>query len=248
MKRALLILALLAGPAFGQAPAPPPAAPAAKAVAASKPSYPSGSVVFVDAAGSMSSWPLQFQVVGRPNEPKATLDGGTAVIYPGLPDGSYFVAVTASAPVEGKAPSIDTAVVTVTVGSIAPAPSPGPSPSPPPAPTPSASLARPVFVTLVYDSDSMTQQLAPIKASTAIPGSVSALNAHWLTLDVQSTAEYARRNLAAAVKQAGGPPCLVVQGSPPTPGAASPATAYPLPTPATEAAVLSFVKATLGGN
>lgn len=121
MKRAAFALILLAAPAlaFGQAPPVTPT-PIAHAVAASKPAYPSGSVVYVDAAGSTTTWPLQFSVVGRPNEPKATLDGGTGVIYPALPDGSYFVAVTASAPKEGQAPSVDTAVVAVTVGSIAP--------------------------------------------------------------------------------------------------------------------------------
>jgi hypothetical protein len=81
--------------------------------------------VFVDARGSITGkdWPLQIQVVDRPNEPKSTLDGGMGAIFPALPDGSYFIAVTASAPVEGKPPAVDTAVVSVMVG---PAPTPIP--------------------------------------------------------------------------------------------------------------------------
>jgi hypothetical protein len=93
----------------------------------------------------------------------------------------------------------------------------------------------------------MTQQLAAVKDSVTLPKSILGLNAHWLTLDVNSADEYARRNLSVAVAKAGGPPCLIVQGSPSTPGGPSPVISS-VKAPADEASTLSAIKATLGGN
>ena len=146
----LLALALLASPAFGQSPPP------AKALAQSRSSYPSGSVVFVNAAGSVSAWPLQFAVVGKPDEPKSTLDGGMGAIFPGLVDGQYFIAVTASGPVDGKPPAIDTAVVAVTVG-----------PVPKPTPTDDPTLASKIDELSATVSTGLAQIIAKLDAIPA---------------------------------------------------------------------------------
>lgn len=131
-------------------PAPPPApvtpvVPAVdvtpKAVAVARGSYPSGSAVFVDATGSRSATPLQFQVLGRPNEPLFRSEGGMGVMFPALTDGHYFVAVTATAPRDYAGPPTNTAVVDFTIG----APPKPVTPDVPPAPVaPDPAPATPI--------------------------------------------------------------------------------------------------------
>lgn len=235
MRRLLLIFALLSAPAFGQVPPPPtPPLVVAKAVAASKATYPSGSVVYVDATGSTTSWPLQFQVVGRPSEPKATLDGGNGVIYPALPDGVYFVAVSASVPVEGKPPAIDTAVVAVTIGP-PPAPAPDPTPGPPiPPPVPPAFTGK-IHATLVFDVDEPST--AQLRAST-VKADLKTLNADWY---VAPTAG-AVAGMFARFTSADGLPTIYFTDD------AGKMLGVPLKAPTSKDQVTARIKAIRGGN
>jgi hypothetical protein len=156
VKRAAFALILLAAPAlsFGQAP---PVTPPVHAVATSKPNYPSGSVVYVDATGSTTGkdWPVQIQVIGRPNEPKGTLDGGMGAIFPALPDGIYTIVVSASGPLEGQKPAIDNAAVSVTVGT---------PPTPTPTKDPIGSLSTKIDALTATINAGFTSVLAKLDA------------------------------------------------------------------------------------
>lgn len=261
-----LALVLFALPSLAQSPTPvpppipipapvpvvpvPKPMPVASAKVPDGPLY-AGDLVVLDLSASVGD-SIDCEIISPPDVTTYVTDSnGKTVAFANKAPGTYVFRVEAESVIGGKIAKSKKRVSFTTISlvpptPIPPAPDPTPAPPAPPAPAPVVTFARPAFVTLVVDSATMTPALAAVRDSVTVGPAALALGAHWLTLDVKSP-EYARRNLAAAVLAAGGPPCLIVQGSPATPGGS----AVPVgkgPAQADEASTLAWIKSIVGGN
>jgi hypothetical protein len=223
---------LLAAPALGQTPAPSPATdkpmPAAVVNVPDGPLY-AGDLVVLDGSSSIGD-SLDWELLYPADVTTFVIDSnGKTIAFANSNPGTYIFRLEAESIVGGSIVRAKKRVAIVTVSKTPqpPTPPPGPGPTPPPTPPPTpapVTLTRPAFVTLVVDSSTMasiTPSLAAIRDSTTLPAKITAANARWLTLDVPSP-EFARRNLANAVAAAGGAPCIIIQGSPTSPGGPAP--------------------------
>lgn len=254
MRTALLVWALLASPALAQTPPPTPTpvpapivVPVARITGSSL--VPAGCPIILYGEQSTAvslSWKLitpkdAFLVYDQEGRK------GILAIVPTPSPGVYKFALVATGSSVG---TFDFDFAEVTVGQAPPIPPPGPTPNPtpvpppiPPAPTP---LARGFIVTIVSDPSAMTIEQATVRDSITIGPAISLLGGRYTTLDLGSK-EFTRRNLAPAMSKddaTGKPvstPAIVIQD-------AKGVVLSKAPAPATEAAVLSYIKALSGGN
>lgn len=147
-----ILLALLLAQAPGPAPAP-------TAVIVGRTDVPAGSMIFLDASGSISARPLRWKLLGTPPPDLAwfNFDRGSrpnvALFAPAPGPGLYRFALIAAGPAPkagDEDPAIDVDVFEVRVGSapipVPPIPipyPPGPTP-PPPIPTPTPIPPQPI--------------------------------------------------------------------------------------------------------
>jgi hypothetical protein len=268
-----LALALLAGPAMGQAPTVPPPPPSAAADPAPGPitplavitvpeSVPAGSPIVLTAEQSVSRSPVAWSLIS----PKGAYEvwgqkdhvNGQLLIRKPTPGVTYRFALVAT----GDTPPFAFDFADVTVGAAGPAPTPTPTPTPaptpapvPPAPTPTPapSLAKPFIATLVtvVDDPATPIPLAVLRDSITLPGgpvqaALAALGGKATTVTV-GTAEYARRNLAPALGRKD------KAGEPVTPPAlvvqdASGEVLFKTPAPADAASLIEYLKKLRGAN
>jgi hypothetical protein len=100
-------------------------------------------------------------------------------------------------------------IITVRGARPPPGPAPGPAPAPAPAPTPAPAAGK-LHVTLVFDYDRMTPDLAALSNSTTLRKSLADANCQ-LRVYPATDPILAARKLDAFVQKAGGAPALIVQ-------------------------------------
>lgn len=247
-------------PTPAPAPAPVPVVPVPKPMPLASVKVPdgplyAGDLVVLDGSDSVGDV-IDWEIISPPDVTTYVTDSnGKTVAFSNKTPGTYVFRIEAESVIGGRIARSKKRVSFTTLDHNPPAPTPTPipvnpptpTPPAPPAPTPVVTFARPAFVTLVVDSATMTPALASVRDSITVGPATLALGAHWLTLDVKSP-EYGRRNLAAAVLAAGGAPCLIVQGSPATPGGPSPIVGRARADLLDEASTLAYIKSVVGGN
>lgn len=169
---------------------------------------PEGTIV-LDARGSVADRPLRWKLDG-PDVPFLTLDQegrkGVVAIVPAAPAGTYkFTLIARGVPPGEVELDADAAIWVVTVEPVAPPVPPAPGPNPP------NPVSGPLHVSLVVDLDSMTPDLATLRAGIKARETFQTLDVVYRTYSSSST-DLARLNLVNSIAKAG-TPCLIVQNA-----------------------------------